>query len=343
MKKRYRVGIVGIGAVGTELVKVLRQRSFPADEIRILARSERDEEVAGEVFHVVPCVSDAFDGLDFAFFAGTEGAKGASRQHGWEAVKRGVVVIDNGDDFRMDPRVPLVIPEVNGSVLDNHSGFISNPNCSTIIALMALAPLHAAAGLRRFVVSTYQSVSGTGKGAIDELERQIRDFAAGRAMKNEVYPYRIALNLLPQIGSERKEMPGYTSEEAKMLYETCKILGDDSIRVSATCVRVPVFYAHTEAINAEFKRSLSPEEARGILSGAPGVKVVDDLGAGVYPMPILAGGKDEVLVGRLRLDNSTENGLALIACGDNIRKGAALNAVQIAEEVIARGKLLKKG
>jgi aspartate-semialdehyde dehydrogenase len=332
--KAVKVGIVGIGAVGTEMVKVLRQRNFPAEEIRIMARSARREEVAGEEFDVVETTPEAFDGLDFAFFAGTEGAKGASQQYGWEAVKRGVVVIDNGDDFRMDPRVPLVIPEVNPEALKAHQGFIANPNCSTIIALMALGPLHRAVPIRRFVASTYQSVSGTGRSAIEELEQQVRAWAAGETLSCEAYPYQIAFNVLPQIGGGKETMPGYTSEEAKMLFESRKILGDNGIRVSSTCVRVPVFYGHAEAINIEFAEPVSPARAREILAAAPGVRVVDDLAQKQYPMPLDVAGTDEVLVGRIRPDESAVNGLALFVAGDNIRKGAALNAVQIAEALI---------
>ena len=337
--REYKVGIVGIGAVGTEMIRVLRQRNFPASEIRILARSERDEEIDGETYHVVAAGPEAFDGLDFAFFAGTEGAKGASRQYGWEAVERGAIVVDNGDDFRMDDRVPLVIPEINADALKEHQGFVANPNCSTIIALMALGPLHKAAGIRRFVASTYQAVSGTGRSAIIELENQIHQYEAGEEPVVETYPHQIAFNVLPQIGSIKPQMPGYTSEEAKMLFETRKILGADSIRVSATCVRVPVFNGHSEAINVEFERAVSPDEAREILAAAEGVTVVDDPGSGVYPLPLDVSGKDDVFVGRIRPDDSVENGLALFVAGDNIRKGAALNAVQIAEKL---GDLLRK-
>jgi aspartate-semialdehyde dehydrogenase len=318
------------------MVKVLRQRAFPAEEIRILARSARREEVAGETFNVVAACPEAFDGLDFAFFAGTEGAKGASQTYGWDAVERGVTVIDNGDDFRMDPRVPLVIPEINADALEGHGGFIANPNCSTIIALMAIGPLHKAFGISRFVACTYQSVSGTGRSAIEELDRQIRQVAAGEAVAADVYPHQIALNVLAQIGSVKPEMPGYTSEEAKMLFETRKILSDDSIRVSATCVRVPVFYGHAEALHLEFRKPVTPDAARDVLSNAPGVTVADDMDGNLYPMPLTCAGRDDVTVGRIRPDESVENGLALFVAGDNIRKGAALNAVQIAEALVRR-------
>lgn len=332
--KTYKIGIVGIGAVGTEMIKVLRQRNFPCSEIRIMARSAREEEIAGEVFQVVEASPEAFNGLDFAFFAGTEGSKGASKLFGWEAVKRGAVVIDNGDDFRMDPRVPLVVPEINPEALRDHQGFICNPNCSSIIALMAVGPLHRAAGLRRMIASTYQAVSGTGRDAILELEQQLQDYIAGKPLNCEVYPHQILLNVLPQIGGLKAEMPGYTSEESKLLFETRKILGDNTIRASATCVRVPVFHGHSVALNLEFKKPLSAAEARKILSETKGVRVVDDLANSKYPMPLDVAGRDDCLIGRIREDNSTENGLSLFISGDNIRKGAALNAVQIAEALI---------
>ncbi len=346
--KQYKVGLVGIGAVGTEMVKVLRQRNFPASEIRILATRERDEEVAGETFHVLEAKPEAFDGLDVVLFAGTEGSKGASKLFGWEAVRRGCVVIDNGDDFRMDDRVPLVIPEINGDALERHQGFIANPNCSTIITLMGIAPLHRRVPLKRLVAVTYQSVSGTGRSAIDELDQQVRAYAAGThspadatltGSPRSAYPHQIAFNVLPQIGSPKKEMPGFTTEEAKMTFESRKILGCPDLKVASTCVRVPVFYAHSVAVHAEFSAPLTPEAAREILAQAEGVTVVDDLSASQYPMPLFTGGGDLVSVGRIRTDPSVENGLALFCCGDNIRKGAAQNAVQIAEEMIRRGLL----
>lgn len=335
--KQYKVGLVGIGAVGTEMVKVLRQRKFPASEIRILATRERDEEVAGETFHVLEARPEAFDGLDIVLFAGTEGSKGASKQYGWEAVRRGCVVIDNGDDFRMDDRVPLVVPEINPEALDRHQGFIANPNCSTIITLMGIAPLHRSVPLRHMTAVTFQSVSGTGRAAIEELEQQVRAYAAGGELGVKAYPHQIAFNVLPQIGSAKKEMPGFTTEEAKMTFESRKILGCPDLKVSSTCVRVPVFYAHSVAIHAEFSAPMTPEAAREILARTEGVKVIDDLANAQYPMPLFTGGGDVVNVGRIRTDPSVENGLALFCCGDNIRKGAAQNAVQIAEEMIRRG------
>ncbi|MBC8453835.1 aspartate-semialdehyde dehydrogenase [PVC group bacterium] len=332
--KKYKVGIVGIGAVGTEMVKVLRERSFPAEEIRIMARSERDEIVAGEKFHVQAVSEEAFEGLDYAFFAGTEGASGASQLYGWKAVERGVTVIDNGNDFRMDDRVPLIVPEVNADALKNHQGFISNPNCSTIIAMMALGPLNKAAGIKRFVASTYQAVSGTGRNAIVELEDQLQAYVAGKPIKCEAYPHQILLNVLPHIGSLKPEMPGYTSEEIKMQFESRKILGNNNINASATCVRIPVFYGHAVSINVEFERPISPEEARAAIDQADGVSVLDNVEAAEYPLPLDVAGKDDCVVGRIRKDETVENGLALFVAGDNIRKGAALNAVQIAEQLV---------
>jgi len=335
--KQYKVGLVGIGAVGTEMIKVLRQRNFPASEIRILATRDREEVVAGETFQVRETKAEAFDGLDIVLFAGTEGSKGASKMWGWEAVKRGAVVIDNGDDYRIDDRVPLVIPEINPEALDNHQGFIANPNCSTIITLMGIAPLHQANPLKHMTAVTFQSVSGTGRSAIEELEAQVRAYAAGETeMKTAAYPHQIAFNVLPQIGGAKKEMPGFTTEEAKMTFESRKILGNPDLQIGCTCVRVPVFYAHSVAIHAQFTNPITTEEVREIIRKSPGVKLVDDLSASQYPMPLDIQHGDDVGVGRIRIDPSMPNGMALWCCGDNIRKGAAQNAVQIAEEMIKR-------
>lgn len=338
--KQYKVGLVGIGAVGTEMIKVLRQRKFPASEIRVLATRERDEEIAGETFHVLATTPEAFDGLDIVLFAGTEGAKGASKMWGQVAVSKGAVVIDNGDDFRMVEDVPLVIPEINGDDMEamfrKGSRFIANPNCSTIITLMGIAPLHRVNPLKHMTAVTFQSVSGAGRAAIEELSAQMRQVAAGEPTAPKAFAHQIVANVIPQIGGPKQEMPGYTTEEAKLTFESRKILGDPSLQISCTCVRVPVFYAHSIAVHATFANPISVEQARTILAGAPGVEIVDDLPAAVYPMPKDFGGKDNVGVGRIRIDPSVENGLALWCSGDNIRKGAALNAVQIAEELIRR-------
>ena len=327
-----KVAIVGAGAVGTELVRLLVKRQFPFSSIVILARSERTEIIDGVHYQVKTATPESFDGIDIAFFAGTEGAKGASQTLGWEAVKRGCVVIDNGDDFRMDERIPLVIPEINASALKEHQGFIANPNCSTIIALMPLAPLHRVARIKRIIASTYQAVSGTGAQAVKELGAQSKAWVEGRPMSSEVYPHKIAFNVIPCVGSF-KDDSGESTEEIKMRRETHKILGDPSIRIANTCVRVPVFNGHSIAMNVEFEKTISPDEARKILRQSPGVRVVDDPANSLYPMPINASGQFDVLVGRIRKDQSVENGLVLWCSGDNIWKGAAQNAIQIAEQL----------
>ncbi|MFO7898994.1 MAG: aspartate-semialdehyde dehydrogenase [Planctomycetota bacterium] len=337
MAGSYRVAVVGIGMVGQEMLKVLHQRAFPASEIQVMATRARTETIDGRDYEVIPASEDAFEDVDIALFAGTEGAAGASRQFGWAAVERGCLVIDNGGDFRMDERVPLVVPEVNADAMREHEGFIANPNCSTIQMVVVLKPLHEEAGLKRVVVSTYQAVSGTGRAAVAELERGVRAYVKGEAFCPEVYPHPIAFNCLPHIGSLRDELPGYTSEEAKMVFETRKIMGLPGLRVASTCVRVPVFNSHCEAANIEFERPITVESAREILADAPGVVVQDDFAGNLYPLPIEASGEDPVYVGRIRRDPSVDNGLDLWVVADNIRKGAALNAVQIAETAIDMG------
>ncbi len=334
----WRVAVVGVGAVGTEMIRLLHARKFPMASLKVLARRARTEVIDGISYDVRTATPEEFDDVDIAFFAGTEGEKGASQTLGWEAVRRGAIVIDNGDDFRMDPRVPLVVPEINAEALQHHQGFIANPNCSTIIALMPLAPLHRAARLRRFIACTYQAVSGTGSAAIRELETQVRAWAVGEPMTHQVYPHQIAFNVLPSVGSF-KDPSGESTEEQKMRRETHKILGVSDIQITTTCVRVPVFNGHSVAIHAEFEQPITPERAREILRNTPGVELVDDPTNAVYPMPIWASGRYEVLVGRIRRDPSFEHGLALWCSGDNIWKGAAQNAIQIAEELIARGWL----
>lgn len=328
-----KIAIVGVGAVGTELVRLLVKRQFPFSSIVILARTERIEIIDEVSYEVKVASPESFDAIDIAFFAGTEGAKGAAQTLGWEAVQRGCIVIDNGDDFRMDDRIPLVIPEINASALKGHQGFIANPNCSTIIALMPLAPLHQVANIRRIVASTYQAVSGTGAQAVTELENQNKAWVEKRPISVKVYPHQIAGNVIPCVGSF-KDNSGESTEEIKMRQETHKILGDSSIRIANTCVRVPVSNGHSIAMNVEFERPITPAEARDILEQSPGVKVVDDPMNSIYPMPINASGQFNVLVGRIRKDQSIENGLVLWCSGDNIWKGAAQNAIQIAEQLI---------
>jgi aspartate-semialdehyde dehydrogenase len=338
----YRVAVVGAGVVGEEMVKVLRQRSFPVADIVIMARSARKQTIDGQEYNVIPTTEEAFDGIDIAFFAGTEGEKGASQLFGWEAVRRGAVVIDNGDDFRMDPRVPLVVPEVNPEALDKHQGLVSNPNCSTIQMVAALAPLHRKAVMKRVIVSTYQSVSGTGGAAIRELKQQINAEVGCCDVEIREYPYQIHCNVIPQISKLKDEFPGYFGEEIKMIKETRKIFGTPDLAVSATCVRVPVLRAHSESVNVQFEKPISADEARKLLEAEPGIEVMDDPANSQYPMPIFADGKDAVFVGRIREDSCWPNTLDMWVVSDNIRKGAALNAVQIAECMIERGLIPKK-
>lgn len=337
----YKVAVVGAGAVGEEMLKVLRQREFPASELKVMARTKRRQILDGREFDVISTTEDAFDGIDIAFFAGTEGEKGASQLFGWEAVRRGAVVVDNGDDFRMDPRVPLVVPEVNPDALDKHQGIVANPNCSTIQMVVALAPLHHKAKMKRIVVSTYQSVSGSGNAAIRELEGQIKSDAVGSEIEVHEYPYQIHRNVIPQISKLTDEFTGYYGEEIKMIKETRKIFDCPDLAVSATCVRVPVIRGHAEAVNVQFANPITADEARELLSGFPGIEVVDDPANSVYPMPLFADGGDPVYVGRIRQDSCSPNTIDMWVVSDNIRKGAALNAIQIAECMIERN-LIKK-
>jgi len=335
--KKYNVAVVGIGIVGSEIIKVLQKRDFPAKDIKVIASRKRVECIDKVDYSVEPASVEAFDGIDIALFAGTEGAKGASRLYGWEAVKKGAVVIDNGQDFRMDPRVPLVVPEVNPEDLKRHQGFVSNPNCSTIQMVMAMAPLNKLAKINRVIVSTYQAVSGTGKKAVQELENQVINVPEGKKASCEAYPFQIYSNLIPQIGSLNEEYPGYYTEEIKMIKETHKIFGTKDIHITATCIRVPVFNSHSETINIQFEKKVTAEMARKALGKFPGIKVIDKPEDSVYPMPLDSTGKDEVFVGRIREDYSAPNSLNLWVVSDNIRKGAALNAVQIAEKMIEMG------
>jgi aspartate-semialdehyde dehydrogenase len=326
----YSVAVAGAtGAVGQEMLRTLEVRNFPAKSIKLLASSRsvgKRLSFKGEEVAVQQLGEDSFEGVELAFFSA-----GASRskQFADAAVAAGAVVIDNSSAFRLEPDIPLVVPEVNPQEVANHHGIIANPNCSTIIACVPLWPLHRAAHIRRIVCATYQAVSGTGAVALRELETQTRAWVAGEKLQLEAYPHQIAFNCLPQVG--KADATGYTTEELKLLHETRKIFGEYHLRVSCTCVRVPVFRSHSEAIWIETDRLLSVEEARSLLSEAPGVIVKDDVNADHYPMPLATSGRDEIEVGRIRRDPSCDRGLALWVAGDQLLKGAALNAVQIAE------------
>jgi aspartate-semialdehyde dehydrogenase len=328
-----KIVIVGAGAVGVELLRLLELRNFPIESIHILARSERDLTLDKVTYKIKKATPESFSGMDIAFFAGTEGDSGAAKELGRAAIDRNCIVIDNGSDFRMEEGVPLIIPEINLSSLKNHKGIISNPNCSTIIALMAIGPLHFKFGVKRIVATTFQAVSGTGTAAIQELSYQAKDYVNGEQLKYQIYPHQIFMNVIPAIGSFNLNS-GETTEEEKMRNEIRKILNDKSINISATCVRVPVLNGHSISLNVEFHNPISSADAREILSISPGVKVVDDVQNGVYPMPLNASAQYDVLIGRIREDFSTPNTLNIFVSGDNIWKGAALNAVQIGEALL---------
>jgi aspartate-semialdehyde dehydrogenase len=331
-KSGYVVAVVGAtGAVGTEMIEVLEERKFPVTRLVPLASTRSAGGMVtfeGNELPIGVLTKDSFEGVDIALFsAGAE----LSREFAPIAVKAGAVVIDNSAAWRMAPEVPLVVPEVNAHDIQRHKGIIANPNCSTIQMVVALKPLHDEARIKRIVVTTFQSVSGTGKDAMDELMTECQDLLSFKEASPKVYPYQIAFNCLPQIDDFLPS--GYTKEEMKMVHETRKIMGDQSIHVTATTVRVPVYVGHSEAINIETERKLSANDARAILSTAPGVLLYDDPAHKIYPMPLEVAGKDEVYVGRVREDESIANGLNLWVVADNLRKGAALNAVQIAEHL----------
>lgn len=337
-KDRFVVAVAGAtGAVGREMLDTLHARNFPAEEVVALASHRsagKTVEYGDGELTVQEMTEDSFNGIDVALFS----AGGAtSQKFAPIAAESGCVVVDNSSAWRMDPEVPLVVPEVNPEALEQHKGIIANPNCSTIQMVVVLKPLHDEAKIKRVVVSTYQAVSGSGQKAIQELEKQVHALMNGCEAESEVYPYQIAFNCLPHIDVFQDN--GYTKEEMKMVNETMKIMNDDSIRVTATTVRVPVFYSHSESVNIETEKKLSAREARLILAGAPGVAVVDDPERNMYPMPIVAAGQDETFVGRIREDLTIDNGLNMWIVADNIRKGAALNTVQIAETLIARDLL----
>lgn len=335
MRKEFIVAVAGAtGAVGREMVQVLEERDFPVSKLVALASERslgkvvtfRDEVVPVEILN-----KESFYGIDLALFSA---GAGPSREFAPAAVEAGCVVIDNSSAWRMDLDKPLVVPEVNPHALDTHCGIIGNPNCSTIQMVVALKPIHDKVGIKRIVVSTYQAVSGTGIEAVEELSSQCRSLLSGRQAEVGVYPHQIAFNCLPHIDVFMGN--GYTKEEMKMVQETRKILEDENIRISATAVRVPVFYGHSEAIWIETDKRISPDEVRELLESAPGVTVIDEPGENDYPQAIECAGADDVYVGRIREDISTENGVVMWVVSDNIRKGAALNAVQIAETLIEK-------
>ncbi|MGF7185741.1 aspartate-semialdehyde dehydrogenase [Desulfitispora alkaliphila] len=329
--KKYNVAIVGTGAVGQELLNVLAERNFPINQLKLLATERsagKEVQFLGETHIIRKTTPQEFAGVDIALFAGG----GASKEYAKEAVKRGAVVVDNGSSFRMDPEVPLVVPEVNPEAVREHKGIIANPNCSTIQMVVALNPIHQKAKIKRVVVSTYQAVSGSGVDAIEELKTQSKDILADQEIVKKCYPHQIAYNMLPHIDVFLEN--DYSKEEMKMVNETKKIMGSEEIKVTATTVRVPVANGHSESINIETEKKLSAKEAKEILAKAPGIILEDDPMKNIYPMPINVQGRDEVFVGRIRDDHSIDNGLNMWVVADNLRKGAATNTIQIAELLV---------
>jgi len=331
----YNIAIVGAtGLVGQEFIKVLSQRNFPMKSIRLLASDRsagRKLMVNKQEIEVRETAPDSFEGIDIALFsAGAE----ISRHFSPLAAQSGAVVVDNSAAWRMEPDVPLVVPEINPDDIEWHKGIIANPNCSTIQMVMVLYPLHKVNPIKRIVASTYQSASGTGAAAMEELNVQSKQVLEGQTTIPHVYPHQIAFNVLPEIDVFFDD--GYTREEWKMEQETRKIMHASEIAISATCVRVPVFIGHSEAVWVEFSSPMMPDDAERILTGAPGVKILDDTAISLYPHPWMAAGTDDVYVGRIRRDTSHPNGLVMWIVADNVRKGAALNAVQIAEEMMKR-------
>lgn len=336
-KKEYNVAIAGAtGAVGQEMMQILAERNFPVGELRLLASERslgRKYSFCGKEITVSVLDEDSFDGIDIALFsAGSE----RSRKYADCAVASGAVVIDNSSAFRMDPEIPLVIPEINAATAGLHSkkGIVANPNCTTAVILMALKPIYDVSRIKRVVATSFQAVSGAGAGGIAELESQVQNWSESKEPPQETntFPHQIAFNVIPQIDSFTET--GYTKEEMKLHNETRKILGDDSILLTATTVRVPVFRSHSVSLNLEMERKVTVEEAREAIRNFPGVSLVDDPENLDYPMPVESSGKDDCFVGRIREDYTVENGLSLWVSGDQLRKGAALNAVQIAELLV---------
>ena len=327
--KKYNVGILGAtGAVGQEMMKILAESNFPVAELRLLASKNS----AGKVIEgntVVEACAENFKGLDIVLGAAENDI---AKKFAPAIVKAGAVFVDNSSAFRMDPNVPLIVPEINPEDANNHNGIIANPNCSTIITVTAVNALNALSPIRTMIASTYQAVSGAGAGGPIELAEQVEALRTGKSIETKVFPHQIAYNLIPQIGGEQFE--GYTSEEMKMQNEGRKIMHLPDLKVSCTCVRVPVVRSHSISVQMHFDRKITVEEAREVIAKAPGCKLVDDLAKKEYPMPLETSDQDIVFVGRIRPDLTDENGLCLWCCGDQVRKGAATNAVQIAELLI---------
>jgi len=330
--RKMNIALAGAtGTVGNQMIECLEEMDFPVNEIKMLASSRsagRELTFRGQTITVEEMTEDSFKGMDIALFSA---GGGTSKHFAPHAAKAGCVVVDNSSAWRMEPEVPLVVPEVNPDAVAGYTakGIIANPNCSTIQMVVALYPIHQQYGIKRIVVSTYQAVSGTGKKAVDELFDQTRAIMNFQEAKKKVYPHQIAFNCLPHI--DTFDASGYTKEELKMVNETRKIMGDDSIQVTATTVRVPVFYGHSEAVNIETENPITADAVRALLEDAPGVAVLDDPAENVYPLPVDAAGQDLTYVGRIRQDFSIENGINMWVVADNIRKGAATNTVQIAE------------
>jgi len=332
MREDLHVAVVGAtGAVGVEMLKTLEKRNFPVSRLTPLASVRSAGKTLpfwGQEITVQELTTDSFAGVDIALFsAGGE----ISGEFASRAVEAGAVVVDNSSAFRMDDNVPLVVPEINAAEVARHKGIIANPNCSTIVTVMALYPLHQAFEVKRMFASTYQAVSGSGAMGIAELERQVGEINEGREVSREVYPHQIAFNVLPHVDVFLDN--GYTKEEMKMVHESRKIMGLPDFQASVTCVRVPVYRAHSIAISAEFEKPVSVEGAREAISGAPGIDLNDDVASNGYPLPLELAGQDNCQVGRIRKDCAMENGLSFWVAGDQLLKGAALNAIQIAEEV----------
>ncbi|MBS0662126.1 MAG: aspartate-semialdehyde dehydrogenase [Verrucomicrobia bacterium] len=337
----FTVGIVGAtGAVGQELVRLLTERNFPMGQLRLFASARsagKVVEIAGKKVTVEEAKPGVFGGVDVAFFAA---GGSVTRALAPDAVKAGCLVIDKSSALRMDPKVPLVIPEINPQELRKHQGIIANPNCSTAVTLMGLWPLHQAFGLKRYIASTYQSVSGTGAEAIRELEAQVQAHVKDAPVPRKVYPYQIAFNAIPQVDSFGPD--GYTGEESKMMLESRKIMGLPQLKVSATCVRIPVVRAHSISVSAEFERPVSVEAARAAVAAFPGAQLLDEPATSKYPTPLDFAEKVKCGVGRIRVDTALDNGLSFWVSGDNLWKGAALNAIQNAELMIREGILKPK-